>query len=554
MRSALFVDFDNVLLGLQPTSKVGAQRFATSPETWLPWFEAAGHVDDEARDERRILLRRVYMNPDRFGTYRKYFTYCGFETIDCPSLTGMGKNSADIRMVLDIVDALDHPTRFDEFIILSADADFTPVLQKLRAHDRETAVLSTPLTARPLKSAATYAFEVDDFLENALGVSTDTKFDETSVAKVLPVPLAPPPPNSVPLRRAAEILEAHVRKQGWTPTSEVARILLAEQPEFADSQWLGQGKLNAMLSAALQARPGSYARKLRDGVHGIGVAPADEVVAPGAIPPDSADLPAAILEAPNAGQVLDFIEQELARSDKPLLGSALGTKLTKEHGQILRTTNWFGAGSLARLIHRAQRPGLMSAGFFVWDPRRHTAPDPAQRETDATGLSTELARFLRQLDAVGWPPLTPDQITCVISEAVRLIQEGVTEQNPLSAQIRDRLHTAVDQGRLPEDDRLPRRHIGALLASAWRQGAVFGETCVTEADFRKILRAALEDRVRNALGGPMEVYAPLIAQLLRVPPDHQGAGTEEGLPTEPASLRVLGDAGKNLSSLLVDEH
>ncbi|WP_169791152.1 NYN domain-containing protein [Rubellimicrobium mesophilum] len=298
MRSALFVDFDNVLLGLQPTSKVGAQRFATSPETWLPWFEAAGHVDDEARDERRILLRRVYMNPDRFGTYRKYFTYCGLETIDCPSLTGMGKNSADIRMVLDIVDALDHPTRFDEFIILSADADFTPVLQKLRAHDRETAVLSTPLTARPLKSAATYAFEVDDFLENALGVSTDTKFDETSVAKVLPLPLAPPPPNSVPLRRAAEILEAHVRKQGWTPTSEVARILLAEQPEFADSQWLGQGKLNAMLSAALQARPGSYARKLRDGVHGIGVAPADEVVAPGAIPPDSADLPAAILEAP----------------------------------------------------------------------------------------------------------------------------------------------------------------------------------------------------------------------------------------------------------------
>ena len=41
-------------------------------------------------------------------------------------------------MVLDIVEALQHPARYEEFMILSADADFSPVLRKVRRHDRRT--------------------------------------------------------------------------------------------------------------------------------------------------------------------------------------------------------------------------------------------------------------------------------------------------------------------------------------------------------------------------------------------------------------------------------
>jgi uncharacterized LabA/DUF88 family protein len=50
--------------------------------------------------------------------------------------------STDIHMVLDIIDLLQHETRCDEFIVFSADADFTPVLRKLRRCDRRTTVLA----------------------------------------------------------------------------------------------------------------------------------------------------------------------------------------------------------------------------------------------------------------------------------------------------------------------------------------------------------------------------------------------------------------------------
>jgi uncharacterized LabA/DUF88 family protein len=53
--------------------------------------------------------------------------------VDCPPLTQRGKTSADVYMVMDVLDALEHKTEFDEFIILSSDADFTPVLLRLRA-------------------------------------------------------------------------------------------------------------------------------------------------------------------------------------------------------------------------------------------------------------------------------------------------------------------------------------------------------------------------------------------------------------------------------------
>ena len=47
-------------------------------------------------------------------------------------MTSEGKTSTDIHMVLDIVDLLQHQVHYDEFIVFSADADFTPVLRKLR--------------------------------------------------------------------------------------------------------------------------------------------------------------------------------------------------------------------------------------------------------------------------------------------------------------------------------------------------------------------------------------------------------------------------------------
>ncbi|MCU0299912.1 MAG: NYN domain-containing protein, partial [Candidatus Nanopelagicales bacterium] len=96
---------------------------------------------------RRFLQKACYLNPDVFRQYRSFFASAGFRVVDCPSLTQQGKSAADIHLVLDVVDALDHRTRFDEFIICSADADFTPLMARVRTHDRRTVMVAASPSA-----------------------------------------------------------------------------------------------------------------------------------------------------------------------------------------------------------------------------------------------------------------------------------------------------------------------------------------------------------------------------------------------------------------------
>ena len=95
--------------------------------------------------------------------FRAYFTRSGFQVVDCPPLTTSGKNSADIVMTLDIADAIEHRTRFDEFVILSSDADFTPVALRLRAHDRITSILANAQTAAAFRSCCDVVINMEDF-------------------------------------------------------------------------------------------------------------------------------------------------------------------------------------------------------------------------------------------------------------------------------------------------------------------------------------------------------------------------------------------------------
>ena len=110
----LFVDFDNIYLGLQREDPTAAEQFATDPGQWLRWLQEKLPLDylgDSAGATRRkILFRRCYLNPSQFGRFRPYFTRSAFEVVDCPPLTSGGKTSADIQMVMDILDALGHAT------------------------------------------------------------------------------------------------------------------------------------------------------------------------------------------------------------------------------------------------------------------------------------------------------------------------------------------------------------------------------------------------------------------------------------------------------------
>jgi hypothetical protein len=164
--SAVFVDYDNIYMSLKRKSEEAAKRFAKESTRWLREIETGSLITPTNASfgsaPRRIVMNRCYGNPvprrnahdnstdmSSFPFVRHHFLRAGFEVIDCPPLTAQLKNSADIRMVMDIRDLLLHDTYFDEFIILSGDADFTPVLIRLRAHARRTVVFANDFTAAP---------------------------------------------------------------------------------------------------------------------------------------------------------------------------------------------------------------------------------------------------------------------------------------------------------------------------------------------------------------------------------------------------------------------
>ncbi len=173
MKSALFVDFDNVFTQLRALQPAAAERFARQPVEWMRWLVERlevpdGHPDPAAR--RRVLVRRCYLNPNWYQQYRHAFLRAGFEIVDCPPVTSQGKTSTDIHMVLDIIELLQHETRYDEFIVLSADADFTPVLRKLRRYDRRTSVLAIGFPSAAYQASADLLIDERLFIEEALGL------------------------------------------------------------------------------------------------------------------------------------------------------------------------------------------------------------------------------------------------------------------------------------------------------------------------------------------------------------------------------------------------
>src|SRR5699024_8554658 len=129
-----------------------AEAFATDPAHWLSELGQGSDVDGDLT--RRFLVRACYLNPSVYSRFRPNFTRAGFTVVDCPSLTQQGKSSADINLVLDAVDALAATTRYDEFVIVSADADFTPLAQRCRADDRRVTIITASPAASAYRSVA----------------------------------------------------------------------------------------------------------------------------------------------------------------------------------------------------------------------------------------------------------------------------------------------------------------------------------------------------------------------------------------------------------------
>lgn len=190
----MFLDFDNVFGGMLKLDPDVALQFADDPGSWLARLSGSFTLDGP----RRWLVLRCYMNPAGsvpnpdpeagaprlyFSKFRPLFTRAGFEVVDCPPLT-YSKNAADIRMVVDAIDALAAETVYDEFVIASGDSDMTPLLMRLRRADRRTTIMSASPAAETLAAVADRLIDGTHFLALVQGEPLDPDdLDEDELAE-----------------------------------------------------------------------------------------------------------------------------------------------------------------------------------------------------------------------------------------------------------------------------------------------------------------------------------------------------------------------------------
>ncbi len=246
LRTAIFIDFDNMYGGLSDMDLGAAEAFATNPGRLLAWLERGHDIDGPFR--RRFLMKACYLNPEVFRRYRSYFVSAGFRVVDCPSLTQKGKSAADIHLVLDVMDALDHRTEFDEFIICSADADFTPLMVRLRAHDRRTVMVAAGPSATAYQSVCDQAVTPIQIAEalgtDAPGPAHRTRPDDApDLAESRGGPGADAATSTGPLTHeeistaVAAVREAVGANDGALPGASAAGAAIAVVPRIAQARW-----------------------------------------------------------------------------------------------------------------------------------------------------------------------------------------------------------------------------------------------------------------------------------------------------------------------------
>jgi hypothetical protein len=380
VRTALFVDFDNIYLGLQREDPPAAELFATDPTRWLTWLQDNLPNPDGDGRKRKILFRRCYLNPSQFGRFRPYFTRSAIEVVDCPPLTSGGKTSADIHMVMDILDTLGHVTPFDEFILLSGDADFTPVLLRLSKHDRRSAILAIGPASVAYKAACDLLIDQDTFLEEAIG-ATPSQSPRTA---------AGPAHSGMSdlLRNIADKVYERASTSGELVATELPPIF-REFTEFTSStNWLGFNSLRNMTMAVVATRSdvtmidgdpwrvGLLAEGEEPAPHAPGEAgdAGHEPGRPAAAPPRF--LPLAdrnrLIE-----EILVYVRSVVEASDSAVPMARAAQMVISRFGDQVLATRWAGAGTFRDLLEGRENPGFAISALkpgYIYDPSRHQLP------------------------------------------------------------------------------------------------------------------------------------------------------------------------------------
>jgi uncharacterized protein (TIGR00288 family) len=237
---ALFCDFENVALGVQDAKY---EKFDI------------GKVIERLLLKGSIVVKKAYCDWERYKTFKAPMHEASFELIEIPHVRQSGKNSADIRMVVDALDLCYTKAHVDTFVIISGDSDFSPLVSKLRENAKRVIGVGVKNSTSDLLIANCDEFIYYDDL---------VRQQKKRVARKTPAKASPAADEATPARKTdearhqealdliAETVEALIAERGedekiWG--SMVKQALKRRKPGFSESYY-GFRSFNGLLEEA----------------------------------------------------------------------------------------------------------------------------------------------------------------------------------------------------------------------------------------------------------------------------------------------------------------
>ncbi|MFA4969692.1 MAG: NYN domain-containing protein [Sulfuritalea sp.] len=260
---ALFCDFENVALGVRDA------KYAQ--------FDI-NKVLERLLLKGSIVVKKAYCDWARYKEFKAPMHEASFELIEIPHLRQSGKNSADIRMVVDALDLCYTKSHVDTFVIISGDSDFSPLVSKLRENNKRVIGVGVKAATSDLLAANCDEFIFYDDLVRELPAKKQ-RSERKAPAKVASSTAKTAAPKSDekaedPKRQEAidlvvETVEALVAERGedekiWG--SMVKQTLKRRKPGFSESYY-GYRSFGELLEDAMKHKLLVLEREEKSGQH-----------------------------------------------------------------------------------------------------------------------------------------------------------------------------------------------------------------------------------------------------------------------------------------------
>ena len=237
---ALFCDFENVALGVRETQhdKFDIKR-----------------VLERLLLKGSIVVKKAYCDWDRYKQFKGTMHEANFELIEIPHVRQSGKNSADIRLVVDALDLCYTKSHVDTFVIISGDSDFSPLVSKLRENNKQVIGVGVKQSTSDLLIA-----NCDEFIfyDDLVRDEEKAKVRVAQVKQVTPKPAPPDKKQSEKpagdpeeaIRLVMETIDALLARGDkdavWA--SHVKQAIRRLQPQF-EERFYGFRSFSALLEA-----------------------------------------------------------------------------------------------------------------------------------------------------------------------------------------------------------------------------------------------------------------------------------------------------------------